>query len=275
MPELPEVQTVVDELGDRLVGRRFAVGASALWERAIGYPDAATFADRLAGRTVIGVRRRAKYILIDLHTQEILAVHLRMTGNLHFARAADPPHPHVRVRLPLEDGAELRFADMRKFGRLYLGSEEELAGVIPLGRLGPEPLDAGFDVDRLQAALAGRRGAIKTTLLDQGVIAGLGNIYVDEALFHARIDPRRSAGTLSREELVALQAGIVAVLRQALANGGTTFRNYLSTAGRKGANQENLLVFRRQGEECPRCGTLLSRLVVGGRGTHICPACQK
>src|SRR5579864_7628338 len=182
MPELPEVQTVVNELGERLVGQRFAKGAEVLWERTIGYPDAADFVTRLAGRLVTGVRRRAKFILVDLHTQEVLAVHLRMTGTLHFADATDPPQPHLRVRLPLHDGTELRFIDMRKFGRLYLGTEAELATVIPLGRLGPEPLEAAFTVDTLQDALAGRRGAIKVTLLNQEVVAGLGNIYIDEAL---------------------------------------------------------------------------------------------
>lgn len=275
MPELPEVQTVVDELDARLARRRFAPGAEILWERTAGYPDAATFAARLAGHAVTGVRRRAKYILIDLDDGELLVVHLRMTGNLHFATPADPPHRHLRARLPLEDGEELRFADMRKFGRIYLGSEEELTGVIPLARLGPEPLAEEFSLERLRAALAGRRGPIKPALLDQSVIAGLGNIYVDEALFRAGIDPRRPANSLGEDEMAALHSGIQTTLRQAIGNGGTSFRDYLSTSGRKGTNQDALLVFRRQGEACPRCGGPLQRVVVGGRGTHLCPHCQR
>jgi formamidopyrimidine-DNA glycosylase len=275
MPELPEVQTVVDELDQRLTGRRFARGAEILWPRTVGYPEAVAFADRLAGRAVSGARRRAKYILIDLDDGLLLVVHLRMTGNLHFAPPSEPPHRHLRARLPLEDGEELRFADMRKFGRLYLGDEAELASVIPLARLGPEPLAEDFTLERLRAALAGRRGPIKQALLDQSVIAGLGNIYVDEALFRAGIHPLRPAGSLDADERTALHAGIQASLRQALGNGGTSFRDYLSTWGRKGTNQDALLVFRRQGEACVRCGAPLQRIVVGGRGTHYCAQCQR
>ncbi len=274
MPELPEVQTVVMELNERLTGRSFAPGAELLWERTAGYPDAAAFADRLAGRTVTGVRRRAKYILIDLDTDELLVVHLRMTGNLHFATPGTPDHPHLRARLPLADGAELRFADTRKFGRLYLGTEEELAAVIPLRRLGPEPLEPDFTPELLRTRLAGRRSPIKSVLLDQQAIAGLGNIYADEALFRAGIDPRRPAASLSDGELSALHDGIVATLREALGNGGTSFRDYLSTWGRKGTNEENLQVFRREGEGCPRCGAPLTRIVLAGRGTHLCANCQ-
>ena len=275
MPELPEVQTVVDELQQRLVGRCFASGASFDLARTAGHPAAEAFSARLAGRCIIGVRRRGKYILIDLDSHELLVIHLRMTGNLHFAPAGTPAPPHLRARLPLQDGEELRFADMRTFGRLYLGTADELAAVIPLDRLGPEPLEEAFSVESLRARLHGRRGAIKPVLLDQQVIAGLGNIYVDEALFLAKIDPRRPADSLTEEDLLALHGAIRAVLNGALANGGTSFRNYLSTWGRKGTNQDQLQVFRRQGAACPRCGTPLIRIVVGGRGTHLCPTCQR
>jgi formamidopyrimidine-DNA glycosylase len=274
MPELPEVQTVVNELQERLTGRRFAEGATFLWERTAGFPAGTEFAERLAGREVTGMRRRAKYILADLDSGEQLVIHLRMTGNLHFADPSDPLHPHLRARLPLIDGQELRFADTRKFGRLYLGTPEELALVIPLHRLGPEPLDDDFTAEVLRARLSRRHGAIKAALLDQELLAGLGNIYVDEALFRARIDPRRPADSLSESEIEALHAGILASLHQAIGSGGTSFRDYLSTYGRKGDNEENLQVFRRHGEACPRCGNPLQRIVVGGRGTHFCPTCQ-
>jgi formamidopyrimidine-DNA glycosylase len=274
MPELPEVQTVVDELQGRLTGRRFVAGAEFLWPRTAGYPDAIALADQLAGRTVTGVRRRAKYIIVDLDNGELLVAHLRMTGNLHFAAAADPPHKYLRARLPLDDGQELRFADMRKFGRLYLGTPDELAAVTPLARLGPEPLEDDFTVDLLQQRLARRRGPLKSALLDQKVLAGLGNIYADEALFRAGIDPRRRADSLSGAELEALRAAIVATLHQALGSGGTSFRDYLSSSGRRGENGENLQVFRRHGEACLRCDQPLQRIVVGGRGTHFCPNCQ-
>jgi formamidopyrimidine-DNA glycosylase len=275
MPELPEVQTVVDELQQRLAGRCFGPGATFNLARTAGYPAAETFATRLAGRCVTGARRRGKYILIDLDNGQLLVIHLRMTGNLHFAPSSAPASPYLRARLPLADGEELRFADMRTFGRLYLGTADELATVIPLQQLGPEPLEEAFTLETLGARLAGRRGAIKPALLDQRVLAGLGNIYADEALFLAKIDPRRPANSLTDADLASLYAAIQTVLAGALANGGTSFRNYLSTWGRKGTNQEQLQVFRRQGAACPRCGTPLIRIVVGGRGTHLCPTCQR
>jgi formamidopyrimidine-DNA glycosylase len=275
MPELPEVQTVVDQLGRRLSGRAFAAGTAFVWPGTAGYPEAALLAAELTGRRVLGVRRRAKYILIDLDDGRLLVIHLRMTGFLHFAPPGAPDHRHLRARLPLESGEELRFADMRKFGRFYLGTLEELSAVIPLASLGPEPLASEFTPETLGARLAGRGGAVKSVLLDQRVLAGLGNIYADEALFQAGIDPRRPARGLGEAEIAALHAGIVAVLRQALGSGGTTFRDYRGTEGLRGENEPDLQVFHRQGRPCPRCGATLLRCVVGGRGTHFCPSCQQ
>jgi formamidopyrimidine-DNA glycosylase len=274
MPELPEVQSVVDELAVRLRGRTFIAGAQLPWPPTIAYPAPENFAARLTGRAVIGVRRRAKYIIIDLDNDTMLMAHLRMTGHIHFTAPEEEPDRHLRVCLPLDDGTELRFADMRKFGRIYLGTEGELAAVTPIARLGPEPLDADFTAAVLGARLAGRRGPIKPALLDQSVLAGLGNIYVDEALFRAGIAPLRAADTLSEADLSALREAIVATLAEALERGGTTFRDYLSVAGNQGNNMPNLRVFHRDGEPCPRCGTMLERMVVAGRGTHWCRTCQ-
>ena len=159
MPELPEVQTVVDELRQRLVGRTFASGATFPLPRTAGYPDAGTFSERLAGTSVRDVWRRGKYIMIDLDSGELLVIHLRMTGNLHFVPAGAPASPHLRAWLPLTDGEELRFSDVRTFGRLYLGTVEALAPVIPVWQLGPEPLEESFTVEILRTRLAGRRGA--------------------------------------------------------------------------------------------------------------------
>ncbi|HVC81141.1 MAG TPA: bifunctional DNA-formamidopyrimidine glycosylase/DNA-(apurinic or apyrimidinic site) lyase [Chloroflexota bacterium] len=275
MPELPEVQSVVDELAARLPGRSFTGGSDLLWAPIVGYPAPEGFGERLEGRTVSGVRRRAKYIIIDLDDGQVLVVHLRMTGRLHFAAPDEAADRHLRARLPLDDATELRFADMRKFGRLYLGRVAEIESVTALGSLGPEPLEPAFTAPVLGARLAGKRGPIKSVLLDQSVVAGLGNIYADEALFRAGIAPRRAAGSLTEEELSALHDGIVATLSEAVERGGTSFRNYLSVAGRRGGNMPNLQVFRRDGEPCLRCGTVLARTVVGGRGTHWCPSCQR
>jgi formamidopyrimidine-DNA glycosylase len=274
MPELPEVQSVVDELAARLPGRVFTGGSDLLWAPVVGHPDPEGFGERLEGRRVSGVRRRAKYIIIDLDDGQVLVVHLRMTGRLHFAAPDEAADRHLRARLPLDDATELRFADMRKFGRLYLGTEAEIGVVTALGALGPEPLEPAFTAPILGARLAGKRGPIKSALLDQSVVSGLGNIYADEALFRAGIAPRRAGGSLTEEELSALRDGIVATLSEAVERGGTTFRNYLSVAGRRGGNMPNLRVFRRDGEPCLRCGAVLARTVVGGRSTHWCPGCQ-
>ena len=274
MPELPEVQSVVDELSVRLRGRTFTAGAELPWPPTVAYPAPEDFAARLAHRAVLGTRRRAKYIIIDLGGGTILMAHLRMTGHIHFTAPEEPPDRHLRARLPLDDGTELRFADMRKFGRLYLGTEDELAAVTPLAKLGPEPLDADFTAELLGTRLSGRHGPIKPVLLDQTVLAGLGNIYVDEALFRAGIAPRRAADALSEADLAALREAIVATLSEALERGGTSFRDYLSVAGNRGGNMPNLRVFRRDGEPCPRCGLTLERTVLAGRGTHWCRGCQ-
>jgi formamidopyrimidine-DNA glycosylase len=265
---------VVDELAERLRGRTFTAGAELLWPPTVAYPAPEDFATRLAHRAVTGTRRRAKYIIIDLDDAAMLVTHLRMTGHLHFTTPEEPPDRHLRVRLPLDDGTELRFSDMRKFGRMYLGTEDELAAVTPLAGLGPEPLDAGFTAEVLGARLSTRHGPIKPVLLDQAVLAGLGNIYVDEALFRAGIAPRRAADALSAAETAVLRDAIVATLSEALERGGTSFRDYLSVAGNRGGNMPNLRVFRRDGEPCPRCGVLVERMVLAGRGTHWCPGCQ-
>ncbi len=275
MPELPEVQTVVDELREHLTASRFGERAVFLWPGTAGYPEAKSLAARLVGRHVVDVRRRAKYILIELDDGALLVIHLRMTGNLYFARPSDTDDRYLRVRLPLSDGRELRFADKRKFGRLYLGSEEELASVIPLRRLGPEPLDDGFTVQLLRDRLRRRHRSIKSTLLDQSVVAGLGNIYADEALFRGGIDPRRLADSLREQELADLHAAIGAALREAVSDGGTSFRDYRNTSGRQGLHEAGLQVFRRHGQPCVRCGLPVQRTVVGGRGTHFCAYCQR
>lgn len=274
MPELPEVETVVRDLRrEGLVGRCIR-DARVDWARTIAAPSLENFLARIRGQRVEAVTRRAKYIVLTLSRPDVLLVHLRMTGGLEFAAADAPPGPHQRVSLSLDDGRELRFRDPRKFGRWHLLNE---AGAL-LGALGPEPLEAAFTPAILAGQLAGRSRPLKPLLLDQHVVAGLGNIYVDEALWEARLHPRRRGDTLRSAEIARLHAAIRCVLTRGIAAGGTTLgrgqANFYSVAGHRGRHQDGLQVFRRTGEPCPRCAGPITRLVVEQRSTHLCVRCQ-
>jgi formamidopyrimidine-DNA glycosylase len=270
MPELPEVETIKNDLRPLLVGRTI-VGATLDWGGAVGRPSPEEFMRQVVGRRIEDVQRRGKLLVFALSGGKSLLVHLRMTGQLLVGNSASPRQVHIRASLQLENGHELRFVDVRKFGRLYLVDDPQEV----LGDLGPEPLADDFRVDDFCGLCSKRRGMIKPLLLNQRFLAGLGNIYADEALFHACIDPRRKADTLSREELSGLHCAIRKVLRHGIEDGGTTLTDYARPDGRGGTHQERLLVFRREAEPCPRCGTTIERIVVGGRGTFICPRCQE
>ncbi len=273
MPELPEVQTVASELQQRLPGRTIT-GAEVLWPRTVGHPSVDEFVALLRARRVESVDRRAKYVLIRLDDRSLLALHLRMTGRVTIEPAARPRDPHTRLVLRLDDGDELRFADMRKFGRWYFVPAGDTLPLASFATLGPEPLDEAFTPQVFAQRVAARRGNVKAALLDQRLVAGLGNIYADEALFRARIHPRRTLPSLSAAEVAALHAAIVAVLQRAIGRGGTSFSDYRTTWGQLGGYQEELDVFRRTGAPCPACGAPIERTVVAGRGTHYCPRCQ-
>ncbi|MDX9867442.1 MAG: bifunctional DNA-formamidopyrimidine glycosylase/DNA-(apurinic or apyrimidinic site) lyase [Kiritimatiellia bacterium] len=275
MPELPEVETVVREL--RAQGMVGAVirDVRLRWPRIAAGRSPASLVRALRGRTVTGVTRRAKYIVFTLDTGDRLLIHLRMTGKLRFAGAGEQPGPHDHALLLLKDSRRLVFHDTRKFGRFRLCG----AGADPFAALGPEPLEPDFTPAALRARLSGKRRKVKPLLLDQSVVAGLGNIYVDESLWHAGIHPERRADSLTETEIRRLCRAIRAVLRRAVDLGGTTLgkgeTNFYSVAGRRGRNADGLRVFRRDGLPCPRCGQPIARSVVGQRGTHFCPACQR
>lgn len=275
MPELPEVETVVRDLrAAGLIGRRI-IGADVFWPRTIAEPPVPLFRKGLTGRGIVGVDRRAKYIIIALDDDRRLLIHLRMTGRLHFEAAGTVRARHEHVILHLDDGRTLRFTDTRKFGRWHLVS----LPAAQLECLGPEPLAPGFTVRVLGDAVRGRARLLKPLLLDQTVVAGLGNIYVDEALWDARLHPCRDAATLTASEVTALHAAIRRVLRRGIRSHGTTLgsgeTNFYSVSGRRGRNKDGLKVFRRQGCPCSRCGAVLQRITVGQRSTHLCPACQE
>ena len=270
MPELPEVETIVRGLRGPLVGRTI-VGVRIGWENLVARPTVEEFKRRLVGHKILAVRRRGKYLLFPLSGGGCLIVHLRMTGRLLLKNAGDDPDKYDHLIFELDDGRELRFNDMRKLGRVYLVEDAEEI----VGGLGPEPLDGDFSPADFAALLSRRRGRIKALLLNQRFIAGIGNIYADEALFAARIHPERRADTLAAEEIERLYRAIRRVLRQGIENRGTTLATYRDAEGREGRNQEYLRVFRRRGQPCPRCGTPIERIVVGGRGTYFCPRCQR
>lgn len=278
MPELPEVEYVARQLRQTLIGRTIS-DVRVNWPRTIAHPDAQTFCAELPGVRVLGIDRRAKYLLISLSGEQTLLIHRRMTGNLLLFPAAsgDGPwesvtDPYCRVVFLLDDGRRLAFTDPRKFGRVALYPKSELAAA--LAGLGLEPLGAEFTTQALAALLAGRSRQMKPLLLDQTCIAGIGNIYADEALFRAGIHPLRRAETLTTEEVVRLHAAIQAVLTLGIEHGGTTFGRHQDIWGEAGRNRPHLAVYQRTGEPCLRCGTPLARLVVAQRSAHFCPTCQ-
>lgn len=274
MPELPEVETMIRDLGPRVIGR-VIVGSDAAWPGEVVWPDFSELQCRIHGQRITGIWRRGKYAVLDLASGDNLIVHRGMSGSLLHRPGSAPMERFVRILFRLDDGSELRLDDPRKFGKVFLLRASGDDRPAPWARMGPEPLESEFTPQVLAARLEGRRGLLKPLLLNQSFVAGLGNIYVDEALFLAQLHPERRAGTLSPAEIRRLHGAIVDVLGAAIEGRGTTFSTYSDIEGRAGQYQDQLRVFRRAGARCPRCDSLIVRLVVGGRGTHICPHCQK
>ncbi len=274
MPELPEVQTVVNDL--RRLG---ALGACitrvrVFNPRTIATPAPRVFCQRVRGARITDITRRAKFIVLQLDNQHYLLIHLRMSGHLHFVAPDQPRAKHEHVIFSLDDGRDLRFHDTRKFGRMFLTPRiEDITGA-----LGVEPLAAAFTPAVLFDMLHQRARMLKPLLLDQTLIAGLGNIYTDEALWLAKLHPCRRGGTLTRSNVAALHAAIQQVLRKGIRNLGTNLGDGLNhfhlLSDERARNQEELMVYQRTGAPCARCGTLIQRLLVGQRGTHVCPRCQ-
>lgn len=256
----------------QITGARIVCVERLDWPRMVETPAPDEFIALLAGRQVRGWGRRAKWILLALDNGWTLALHLRMSGSLTVHPADAEPDKHTHLALRLEDGRQMFFRDPRKFGRARL---LDAAGLAALNAAhGVEPLSDAFTVEYLAELLYNRKRAIKPLLLDQSVIAGIGNIYADEALWRARIHPLRAAADLNADEVAALHDGIRAALRQALANGGSTLRDYRDSYGARGTNQDHFNAYDREGQACPRCGATIVKTVVAQRGTHYCPACQ-
>jgi formamidopyrimidine-DNA glycosylase len=290
MPELPEVETVVRDLRPQLAGRRIEslqlTRDPAIRARVVRYPSAAKFVRRLRGRVIKNVQRRGKYIVMPLDpvgaprngasaTDQVI-VHLGMTGHLRVWEPEETPVKHTHFRALLDSGLELRYDDPRQFGRLVLGSMDELiaAHAFPK-RLGPEPIHGDLTEAEFEKLVKARHRPVKSALLDQSFLAGVGNIYADEACFRAGIRPSRWTHRLTVRERRALYAAIQDVLENSIAARGSSIINYVDGFGLRGSNQEKLLVYGRSGEPCLKCGTLLQGTRLAGRGTVYCRKCQR
>jgi formamidopyrimidine-DNA glycosylase len=272
MPELPEVETIRRQLAPALEGRRIesVEVRDPRWSEPAP-PEA--IADALDGRRIELVGRRGKYLIVSLEDDVHLVMHLRMTGNLLLTEEPGDP-PHTRVAIGLDDERRLLFVDVRRFGTgdVLLGSDA-LTEYFD-SRLGVEPLSTDFTPEALRALARGRKQPVKAFLLNQERIAGVGNIYADEALFRARIHPLRPVGTLKRDQIEALRAGVVESLELGIDSKGASIDDYRHVDGARGSFQDRFLVHTRAGEPCPRCGTPIEKLRAAGRGTYVCPSCQ-
>lgn len=273
MPELPEVETIRRELEPLLVGRKI-VRAEIVDSRLTRPLAAEELAAGLDGERISLLDRRGKYLLVRFESERTLVVHLRMTGSLRHRRAGGELLPYERARLELDDGSELVYRDVRRFGTWQLLEAGELAGYLA-SRVGPEPLAPDFTPELLGGRLADRRTALKAALLDQHTLAGLGNIYVDEALWAARLHPATAAGTLTRQSLVRLHGAIRETLALGIARQGATLRDYALPDGETGSMQSEFRVYGREGKACERCGTRIAKTRIAGRGTWFCPRCQR
>jgi formamidopyrimidine-DNA glycosylase len=274
MPELPEVETVRRRLEPALVGRSFE-RVEILDSRLTRPFEPLEVGAELEGERVAAVDRRGKYLIVRFESGRALLIHLRMTGNLlHGGNGNHESDPHRRAVVRLDDGSDVVYRDVRRFGTWLLLEPGELDGYLA-ERLGREPLAAAFTTRRLAEALHGRRAPVKAAILDQRRLAGVGNIYADEALWRARIHPQRLAGELDEHELRALHRGIRAALKAGIARQGATLRDYRTPDGGTGAMQHEFKVYGREGEPCDRCGTPIEKIRAAGRGTWYCPACQR
>jgi len=275
MPELPEVETVRRDLEARIIGRRIlSCEISPDAPRLVQLVTPAEFCRQLTGRTVAGIRRRGKYLIVDLDDGRAWVLHRRMSGNVLYRVPADPPDDYARAVFVLDDGHELRWTDLRKFGTMWLVEDATMV----METLGPEPLEAEFTPGVLVARAGKRSAPIKSVILDQTVLAGMGNLYTDEALHYAKIHPLRPANKLTPDDWERLHAGILKALRMGIeARGsslGTTLRDHINVDGVPGENQHTVRAYGREAQPCLECGAAMRRIKIGGRGSTFCPKCQ-
>ncbi len=269
MPELPEVETIKNELLPYVVGHSIS-GVTLFWEGMLRQPSLAEFYSRINGQEITGLKRRGKYLIFSLSSGDLLVIHLKMSGSLLIGKDSSESPKYSRAIIHLNNGTSIFFSDPRKFGRIQLVKGNSSI----FDRLGPEPLAADFTPEVLARRLSRRKAPIKAVLLDQGFVAGIGNMYADEALFFAGIHPLRPASSLSQDEIKRLHGAIGQVLRSAIGSKGASIVNYLRPDGTPGTAHLQFKVAHGRGKNCPDCSTLLKRIVVRNRGTYFCPRCQ-
>lgn len=295
MPELPEVQTTVDDLNKKIFGRRIvSIWHSSPSQISILNEKKQSFATAVAKLKNLPIRnidRRGKYILIHLGDEKIVLMHLKLTGRLLVGKwkveknrtvtrldrknNSKDLRDYIRMIFYLNDGRMLGFSDVRRFGRVIIGNREKILSLSGIRKMGPEPLDATFTPKKFKEAVTARRKTVKQTLLDQTVIAGIGNIYADETLWRARVHPQKLACNLEKDECVRMFHALRYVLREAIRLRGTSMRDFRDTEGQPGGYRSKLAAYQRDGSPCFRCGTALERIKLGGRSTHFCTRCQK
>lgn len=275
MPELPEVETVCRGLNQSTSGLTIK-GGEVLLNRSLAYPSSISgFEEDIKGKAIVFWQRRGKYLLAKLN-QGWLGIHLRMTGQLLWLSQDIPLHKHTRIRLFFENNLELRFVDTRTFGKFWYLCQDIAPETVIIGlkKLGLEPFDANFSGEYLQTKFSKSRRNIKTVLLDQNIIAGIGNIYADESLFKSGIHPMTMVCDLTTKQIEKLRIAIIEVLEKAIQEGGTTFSDFLHITGVNGNYGNVAYVYKKTGQPCQICGTLIERIKIGGRSTHFCPQCQ-
>ena len=273
MPELPEVETVKETLKRLIVGKKI-IGVTVNYSNIIEYPNVQLFKEEIINQTINDIKRRGKWLLFDLDNYYLLS-HLRMEGRYFYKNKNDEHLKHEHVIFNFSDETELRYLDSRKFGKMHLLEKKDAYNQKPLNELGLEPWDDNLTISYLKEKYKNKKLPIKTVILDQSIIVGIGNIYADEILFLSNINPLKKASLLNDAELLNIIKYTKEILEKAILNGGTTIRSYESSEGVHGKFQQNLLVHNRENENCPNCKNKIIKIKVGGRGTYYCPNCQK
>ncbi|MBP1968866.1 formamidopyrimidine-DNA glycosylase [Virgibacillus natechei] len=274
MPELPEVETIKETL-NQLIRNKTVKEVAVYWPNIIKEPDDAEhFKMLLAGQTIQDITRKGKFLLFQLDDY-VLVSHLRMEGKYSVHNVADPLKKHTHVTFTFTDDEELRYNDVRKFGTMHLHKKGDEMRNKPLNKLGPDPFDQAFTFDYFSERLKKTDRVIKSALLDQSIVAGLGNIYVDETLYKSNIHPLNQSSKLTPKEIKAIQDQTIETLAEAVEKGGTTIRSYVDVQGDMGMFQQELFVYGQENQACKKCGSMIIKMKVGGRGTHVCNTCQK
>ena len=273
MPELPEVETVKESLKQKLIGKRI-LKATVYHDNIIEYPTVNVFFKKIAGQKITEMSRYGKWLIFELESDYLLS-HLRMEGKYFFRNSIEVRNKHEHVIFTLDDGTELRYMDVRKFGKMHLIPKDKIHEIGPFLEMGLEPWDKQLTIEYLKQKYAHKKIPIKTALLDQSIIVGIGNIYANEILFLSHINPLKSSNLLTESELKNIIKNTQEVLEKAIKKGGTTIRSYTSVDGVHGLFQQELYVHKKEGRPCKKCQTTIIKTRVGGRGTYYCPNCQK